>query len=136
MKWEDVFDKYFIIRHETDRVLVFVPGSYTGDSIRYDWTTVEDLENGVDPTSGYTTTYGLYGEERDAPGELFQDAHPIVKLTQEEKVCKKIKVLEERFQNNQQRKKAVKLPRATHARVDWSAVPAAPYPFATIYNSW
>lgn len=108
MQWSEVFDKYFIIhgRLGTD-VLVFIPGTYTGESIRYAWTTVEAIEAGLDYSSLVSTLFRLYGDEARRPGPQFDNWRPMVQLSQEEMVCRKIRVMEERWRKFQEGKEAV-----------------------------
>lgn len=98
MRWEEVFDKYFIISGDPERVLVFIPGSYKENtSIRFAWTTKEDVENGLDISSLNRVNYGLYGKEKEEPSDTFNNWEYIVPISKEERICKKIRMMEERW---------------------------------------
>lgn len=105
MQWSEVFGKYFIIsgRFETN-VLVFIPGTYNGEGIQYAWTTVEAIEAGLDYSSLFPILFRLYGDEAHAPGSQFDNWKPMVQLSQEERVCRKIRVMEERWKRFQKKK--------------------------------
>jgi len=107
MKWEEVFDKSFNIRGTLNEVIVFLPGTYTGSHISYVWTTLEEIERGVDLLSLPVHHYGLYGAEIHKPGAIFQDYQYLVKMSQEELVCRKIQIMEERWKKFQAAKKGV-----------------------------
>lgn len=106
MQWSEVFDKYFIIngRLGTD-VLVFIPGTYTGERIRYAWTTVEAIEAGLDYSSLISFHFTLCGDEVRAPGSQFNNWKPMEQISQEERVYRKIRVMEERWKKYQENKK-------------------------------
>lgn len=106
MKWEEVFDKYFVINHDTHRVLVFIPGSYDGSSIRYAWATREAIEDGVNVFTLYSHTYILFGAEIKHPSNLFNDWFPMETISKEERICRKIRVMEERWKKFQETKAA------------------------------
>ena len=108
MKWEDVFDKSFNIQGSPDKVLVFLPGTYTGSHISYVWTTLKEIERGIDLFSLTVLRYGLYGAEVKKPGYVFSSHQPLVRVSQEERVCRKIKVMEERWNRFQVAKKKPK----------------------------
>ena len=107
MKWEDVFDKSFNIRGSPGKVIVFLPGTYTGSHILYVWTTLEEIDCGIDFFSLPALRYGLYGAEINKPGDIFQSYQYLVKMSQEELVCKKIVIMEERWKKFQAAKKVV-----------------------------
>jgi len=107
MKWEDVFDKSFNIKSSPGKVIVFLPGTYTGSYISYVWTTLEETECGVDLFSLPVHRYGLYGTERERPGDIFSSHQPMKTLSQEERVCQKIVIMEERWKKFQAAKKVV-----------------------------
>ena len=105
MQWSEVFDKYFIIKGRLKiDVLVFIPGTYNGESIRYAWTTVEAIEAGLNYSSLVSIPFRLYGAEARRPGSQFDNWRPMVQLSQEERVCKKIRVMEERWRKFQKKK--------------------------------
>jgi len=107
MKWEDVFDKYFIINRYEGSVLVFIPGSYRGGSIEFVWTSIKNIEAGVDLQTFNRTIYNIDEWEISGPSlRTFGDWIPMVVLTQEERVYRKIKVLEERFNKHRKKKYA------------------------------
>ena len=105
MEWSEVFDYYFIIENSPSRALVFIPGSHTGGHIEYAWTTVEDIHNGLDYSLLSNTTYSLMGDERLRPGNTFKNYHEIIKLSKEERICLKIKKMDERWGRYQANKK-------------------------------
>ena len=107
MKWEDVFDYYFILETNPSRALVFIPGSYTGEHIKYAWTTMEDIHNGLDHSLLSNTTYSLMGDERLRPGNTFKNYREIIKLSKEERICLKIKKIEERWGRYQANKRSL-----------------------------
>ena len=108
MKWEDVFDKSFNIRGIPGKVLVFLPGTYTGSHISYVWTTREEIERGTDFFSLPVFRYGLHGAELEKPGDGFSSHQPMKTLSQEERVCRKIVLMEERWKKFQADKKKPK----------------------------
>jgi len=108
MKWKDVFDKSFNIQSSPNEVLVFLPGTYTGSRISFVWTTLEEIERGVDLFSLPLHRYELYGDEVEKPGDTFQNYQPLVRLSQEELVGRKIRIMEERWKKFQVAKKSPK----------------------------
>lgn len=107
MQWFEVFDKYFIINGRLTDVLVFIPGTYNGESIRYAWTTVGAIEAGLDYSSLVSTLFRISGDEASGTGSQFNNWKPIKQIPQEERVCRKIRVMEERWRKFQEGKKAV-----------------------------
>lgn len=107
MQWFEVFDKYFIINGRLTDVLVFIPGTYNGESIRYAWTTVGAIEAGLDYSSLVSTLFRISGDEASGTGSQFNNWKPIKQISQEERVCRKIRVMEERWRKFQEGKKAV-----------------------------
>jgi len=108
MNWEDVFDKSFNIRGTPGKVIVFLPGTYDGLHISYVWTTLAEIERGLDPSTLPKLRYWLYGAEREKPGAIFSSHQPLKTLSQEEKVCRKIVIMEERWEKFQAAKKKPK----------------------------
>jgi len=109
MKWEDVFDKSFNIQGSPGKVIVFLPGTCDGLHISYVWTTLAEIERGIDLSALPKLRYGLYGAEREKPGAIFSSHQPLKILSQEERVCRKIVIMEERWKKFQAAKKKPKV---------------------------
>jgi len=105
MQWSEVFDKYFIIDGMQNSVVVFIPGTLTDSNIKWAWVSKDAINDPIDYSLLYQTTYACYGSEKDGPGYQFQKWRPLKVLSQEERVCNKIKVMEERWNRFQELKK-------------------------------
>lgn len=106
MEWSEVFDKYFIIKDRPEEVLVFIPGSFDSYSIRFAWTTVEAIEAGLDINMLSAIRYYLYGHELEGPSSVFKDWRPMQTPSPQERVCRKVRMMEERWKKFQETKRA------------------------------
>lgn len=106
MQWSEVFDKCF--NFANGMVLVFIPGSYTGTSIRYAWTTREIIDSGLDYSLLSPLNYSIGFEEIRGPGGQFSKWEYIKLISQQERICNKIKVMEDRWKKFQDHKKSKK----------------------------
>lgn len=97
MKWRDVFGKAFMKKGWGGFAMVFVPGTLTADEVRFLWVPLEDLESGID-LSERAFTYPYPFSLLDGPKDsLTREWRPIHFLTKEDKLCRKVRQMEERW---------------------------------------